>query len=134
MTVAGDGKISDMTTHRERITNILGSLPEVELESGGEYDQHLGASVRRKRFAWFLDDHHGDGTVAVTCKAPTGVNETMVDSGPERYFIPTYTGPRGWIGIRLDIDGTDWDRVELVLAEAYRMTAPKSLVAQLDRR
>lgn len=57
----------------------------------------------------------------------------MVDSDPERYFIPSYTGPRGWIGLRLDIDDPDWDHVELALVETYRMTATKSLAAQLDQ-
>lgn len=121
-----------MTTSRERILGVLRSLPETDLETGGERDQHVGASVRGRRFAWYLDDHHGDGAEAITCRAPTGVNESMVEADPERCFVPSYTGPRGWVGIRLDIEGVDWDRVELSLVEAYRMTAPKSLVAQLD--
>lgn len=124
--------VTELTTPRERIRSILDTLPEAQIETGGEHDQHLGASVRKKRFAWYLDDHHGDGVVAITCKAPAGVNVSMVESDPERYFIPSYNGPRGWVGIRLDVDGGDWDRVELSLVEAYRMTAPKSLVAELD--
>ena len=120
-----------MATSRDRILNIFNSLPEITLDSGGERDQHLGASVRKKRFAWYLDDHHGDGLIAITCKAPPGVNDAMVESDAGRYFIPSYTGPRGWIGIRLDVDHVDWDRVELSLVEAYRMTAPKSLASQL---
>lgn len=137
----GDGEVAcarqwwknvGMPTSRERILGIINALPEVEIEIGGERDQHFGASVRKKRFAWYLDDHHGDGTEAITCKAPPGINESMVDSDPQRYFIPSYTGPRGWIGIRLDIDQIDWDRVELSLVEAYRMTAPRALAAHLD--
>lgn len=122
-----------MAASRKQILAIFNSLPEVELQSRGDRDQHLGASVRNKRFAWYLDDHHGDGSAAATCKAPAGVNETMVEGDPARYFIPSYTGPRGWIGIRLDTDNVDCDRVELGLVEAYRMTAPKSLARQLGR-
>lgn len=122
----------DMSTSRERILDVLNSLPEVDIETGGESAQHLGVSVRKKRFAWYLDDHHGDGIAAITCKAPDGVNKAMVDSDPARYFIPSYTGPRGWIGIRLDVANIDWDRVEMSLLDAYRMTAPKSLARQLD--
>jgi hypothetical protein len=55
-----------------------------------------------------------------------------VDADPQRYFIPSYTGPKGWVGARLDVDNVDWDQVELIIVEAYRMTAPKSLVAQLS--
>lgn len=123
-----------MPSSRERVLSIFDSLPEVEVDVGGERDQHVGASVRRRRFAWYLDDHHGDGIIAVTCKAPAGANESMVDSDPERYFMPSYMGARGWIGIRLDVDGTDWDLVALSLVEAYRTTAPKSLAAQLEER
>lgn len=121
-----------MPTSRQRILRVLDALPEVDVEVGGERDQHLGASVRKKRFAWYLDDHHGDGMVAITCKAPDGVNASMVGLDPVRYFIPSYSGSRGWIGIRLDVDDIDWDRVELSLIDAYRMTAPKSLARQLD--
>lgn len=121
-----------MPALRERVLSLLDALPEVDIEVGGERDQHRGATVRKKRFAWYLDDHHGDGTIAVTCKAPEGVNTAMVKEDPVRYFLPSYTGPKGWIGMRLDVDHIDWDRVELSIREAYRITAPKSLVRQLD--
>ncbi len=121
-----------MSTSRERIINIFKALPEVDLEVGGERERHLGASVRKRRLAWYLEDHHGNGDVVITCKAPDGVNTAMVDSDPDRYFIPSYTGPRGWVGMRLDVDDIDWDRVELCVRDAYRMTAPKSLARQLD--
>ena len=120
-----------MATDRDRIKNILESLPEVVLETGGDRDQHLGASVRKKRFAWYLDDHHGDERVSITCKAPPGVNQTMFDADPDRFFIPSYTGPRGWVGIRLDVEDPDWDQIDEALVEAYRMTAPRSLLARL---
>lgn len=121
-----------MMTLKDRVLRLFGSLPEVEIEVGGERDQHRAASVRKKRFAWYQDDHHGDGMVAVTCKAPEGVNTAMAREDPERYFIPSYTGPKGWVGMRLDVENVDWDRVELTFREAYRMTAPKTLIRQLE--
>lgn len=120
------------TETEQRIRRILDALPEVQIEIGGERDQHLGATVRKKRFAWYLDDHHSDGVVAITCKAPPGLNTTMVPSDPERCFLPSYTGSRGWIGIRLDVDDVDWNQIELSLVEAYRIVAPKSLLARLE--
>jgi hypothetical protein len=36
------------------------------------------------------------------------------------------------VGLWLDLPQTHWPEVEALLAEAYRMTAPKSLVAQLS--
>lgn len=121
-----------VTDTRERTRQILDTLPEVQIEAGGEHDQHLGASIRNKRFAWYLDDHHGDSRIAITCKAPPGVNEAAVNSDPVHFFLPSYTGPKGWFGIWLDTDDVDWDQIGLSLVEAYRMTAPKSLTAQLD--
>ncbi|MGB5951204.1 MAG: hypothetical protein WBG57_01685 [Ornithinimicrobium sp.] len=87
-----------MSTSCDRVLNMFKALPEVDIQVGGERDKHLGASVRKRRLAWYLEDHHGDGAVVVTCKAPAGVNTAMVDSDSERYFIPSYTGSRGLSG------------------------------------
>jgi hypothetical protein len=111
---------------RAQLVEICHTLPDVV--SGGE--QHIGFEVRKKRFAWFLDDHHGDGRVAVVCKAAPGRNTALVDEDPDRFFIPSYVGARGWVGIRLDVDDVDWDRVEELVLDSYRMTAPKRLVLQ----
>ncbi|HTO01139.1 MAG TPA: MmcQ/YjbR family DNA-binding protein [Microthrixaceae bacterium] len=86
----------------------------------------------KKSFVMFHDDHHGDGRLAIWCKAEAGVQGQMVDTEPDRYFVPAYVGPRGWIGLRLDID-VDWDEVEMVITDAYRCVAPKRLLAELDQ-
>ena len=51
----------------------------------------------------------------------------------ERFFRPPYVGGRGWIGLRLDIE-PDWDEVASIVDDAYRLIAPKKLVAQLPPR
>lgn len=85
----------------------------------------------KKTFVMFLDDHHGDGRLALWCAAPAGVQAELVEQDPERFFRPPYVGHRGWIGVRLDRD-LDWDEVAGVCEDAYRQVAPKRLVAQLD--
>jgi hypothetical protein len=55
----------------------------------------------------------------------------LVGANPERFFVPPYVGPKGWIGIELE-GGPDWDEVADLIEESYRMTAPKRLAAQLD--
>ncbi len=85
----------------------------------------------RKSFVMFLDDHHGDGRLAIWCAAPEGAQGLMVDAEPERFFVPPYVGHRGWLGMRLDVD-VDWDEVHAVIVEAYRCVAPKKLLALLD--
>ena len=85
----------------------------------------------RKSFVMFLDDHHGDGRLAIWYAAPEGAQGLMVDAEPERFFVPPYVGHRGWLGMRLDVD-VDWDEVHAVIVEAYRCVAPKKLLALLD--
>ena len=92
---------------RERLEQICRSLPEAVAEG----QQHVGFTVRGKRFAWLVDDHHGDGRVALHCKVPAGENGALAAAEPERFFIPPYLGPRGWLGVWLDTPEVDWDRV-----------------------
>lgn len=49
-----------------------------------------------------------------------------------RVWVPAYLGPSGWLGVDLDAS-TDWDEIDELLDASYRMTAPKRLVAELDR-
>ncbi len=118
-----------MTNALERVRRICTALPEVT-----ERLSHGAPTffVRdKKTFVMFLDDHHGDGRLALWCAAPPGVQDMLVAEEPERFFKPPYVGPRGWIGVRLDRE-VDWDEIEGIAEDAYRMVAPKRLVAQLD--
>ena len=87
----------------------------------------------KKSFIMFLNDHHGDGRLALWCAAPEGAQEAMVGADPERFFRPPYVGVRGWIGVRLDIR-PDWHEIAGIVEDAYRAVAPAKLVAQLDAR
>ena len=82
-------------------------------------------------FVMYLDDHHGDGRLALWVAAPPGVQGQLVGEEPERFFIPPYVGHRGWLGVRLDRK-PDWDEIGEIIVEAYRTVAPRKLVAQLD--
>jgi hypothetical protein len=103
------------------------ALPETEEK---EAWQTPTFRVRGKMFAMFADDHHGDGRVAVWCKAPVGAQEALVESDPEHFFRPPYVGPSGWIGVRLD-RRLDWDEIADLLREGWRVAAPKKLAAAL---
>ena len=87
----------------------------------------------KKTFVMFLDHHHDDGRLAIWCHAPPGVQGDLVDEEPERFFVPPYVGPRGWVGVRLDVN-LDWDEITGIVTDAYRMVAPKKLRAELDGR
>ena len=87
--------------------------------------------VRKRLFAMYADNHHGDGRVALWCNAPLGVREVLMAHRPEAYFVPPYVGVKGWIGMVLDHVGDDELREQV--AQSWAMVAPRKLVAALDR-
>jgi hypothetical protein len=114
----------------ERVRDVCLGLPEVsERLSHGSPAWFVRG---KKTFAMFLDDHHGDGRLALWCAAPPGMQEALVAGEPEVYFRPPYVGHRGWIGVRLD-RGLDFDAVAGVLEDAYACVAPKTLVERAGR-
>lgn len=70
---------------RSHVVEVCAQLPEVTVEDG----QHIGFAVRAKRFGWLLDDHHGDGRLALTCKAAPGENTALAEQHPARFFLPS---------------------------------------------
>ncbi|HEX4245103.1 MAG TPA: MmcQ/YjbR family DNA-binding protein [Acidimicrobiales bacterium] len=73
----------------------------------------------------------GEDREYATCKAPPGVQQMLVASDPERFFVPKYVGSKGWVGIQLGGD-PDWAEIAEIAEESYRLIAPKRLAAQLD--
>lgn len=114
---------------RKRVTVLCGELPEAAREDRGD---HTVYRVRGKVFAYFLDDHHGDGIVSVCVKAEAGENVDRARREPERFYLPAYIGPRGWFGVRLDRGRVDWREVTEVVRRSYCLTAPKTLVRKLE--
>ena len=88
--------------------------------------------MRKKTFAYFLNDHHGDGIVAVTCKVAPGDHTALASAQPDRFYIPAYIGPRGWVALRLDRGEVDWDEVTELVKDSYRRVAPKKLAAMVQ--
>ena len=109
-----------------RLSKICLALPETVREVHG---RHAGFLVKKKTFCYFLNDHHGDGIVAVTCKALAGDNAALAAAQPARFYLPSYIGPRGWVALRLDVGEIDWDEVGELVAVSYRLVAPKRLAA-----
>jgi predicted DNA-binding protein (MmcQ/YjbR family) len=110
-----------------RLRKICLLLPEaVEKPFAGHTAP--GFRVRDKFFA-MVSDHQGQ--VAVWCKAPPGAQEILTGADPRCFFVPPYLGPKGWVGVRLD-GSVDWNIVEDLILDSYRLTAPKRLAQQLD--
>jgi hypothetical protein len=58
----------------------------------------------------------------------------LTKHAPDRFHIPNYVGHLGWVGLWLDTPQVDWAEVEALLVGAYRLTASKKLIAELDAR
>lgn len=112
-----------------RITQIALELPEVSRRVHGH---HAAFLVRKKVFAYFLHNHHGDGIVSLAAKALPGDNTSLVASQPSRFYLPAYVGPRGWVALRLDRAKIDWTEVRDLLVGSYVLCAPKSLANLLN--
>lgn len=105
------------------------ALPEVT-----EKLSHSAPSwfVRKQFVMLWADGHHQDEFPHMWCAAPTGAQEEMVRSEPDRFFRPPYVGHRGWLGYRFDRGTIDWDEVAAICRDAYRTVAPKKLAALLE--
>ena len=113
------------------VREICLALPEVsERPSHGAPTFFVGG---RRSFATVWDDHHGDGRFALICAAPAGMQAALVETDPERFYVPAYVGHRGWIGIRLD-RGFDRDEITGILEDAYAEVAPAKLVEAAGRK
>lgn len=111
-----------------RVRDLALALPEAEekLSHGAP-----GFFVRGgKFFAYFSQDHHGNGITALLVKT-SGVEEQsqLIENDPDLYYRPPYFGPAGWIGIRLDTGSNDWVHIEEWLTRSWRASAPKRLAA-----
>ena len=114
-----------------RLRKLCLALPEAhEVEAWGEPTFR----VRNKLFAMYAapNNHHGGGRPAVWCKAAPGNQSLMVRAAPDRFFVPPYVGPSGWVGVWLDRN-PDWTEVRDLMCDSYRLIAPRKLQAALDQ-
>jgi hypothetical protein len=111
----------------ERIRAICLALPEAaEKPFGG----HTAPSYRVRDKLFVMT---GEDRTYLTLKAPRGVQKILVNSDPERFFVPKYVGSKGWVGVRLDLAAApDWGELAELMYESYCLTAPKRLVAQME--
>ncbi len=118
----------DPEAQRAHIREICLGFPETE--ELVQNPAHSAFLVNGKKFCYFLNSHHGDGVVGLTCKTLPGVQAALIDLDPERFYLPAYVARSGWIGMRLDIEPVDWAQAAQLLEEAYSAVAPKRLLKQ----
>jgi phosphoribosylglycinamide formyltransferase-1 len=123
---------ADTKKRLAKLVAIAESLPEAEAVVQGRRGEHRLLRAGKKSFAYYCFDHHGDGRVALWCKSTPGEQARLVAENPRRFFVPPYVGPKGWVGVRLDQRSVDWAEVAFLLRMAFRLSAPRKLVARLE--
>jgi hypothetical protein len=109
-----------------RLSKICLALPEASVEHEG---RHATFSVGKKAFVYFLDNHHGDATLAVCVRTPLARAQALVKKEPRRFCLPAYLGKRGWLGVRVEVARVDWNDIADRVNESYRDVAPKRLLS-----
>ena len=111
-----------------KISKMCSALPEAKREL---MNSHAAFTVRGRKFAYLLDNHHGDGILALCFRGAPGEQQMWIELDAKRYFRPAYIGAQGWVGLRLDIGAVNWPEVEARITASYRMAAPKTLAAKV---
>ena len=109
----------------DQLRSICLALPETEEKEA------WGDPTFRVRGKIFAMEKRGDGRISVWCKAPPGSQIVLVGADPARFFVPTYVGHKGWVGMRLDQE-PDWDEVSALVRRSYRLIAPKRLATLVE--
>jgi len=81
--------------------------------------------VRSKIFMMFSEEERN-----AWVKSTHDEQRALVAQDADTFFVPPYVGPSGWVGVRFA--GADREELRELLIEAWRMTAPKRLVASFD--
>jgi hypothetical protein len=100
---------------RARVQALALQLPGATCE---EAPRAATFRVKKKPFAYVLDNYHHDGKVSVCVRVPLAELARAVKRDPARYYSPQYFGPKGWLGIRAG-KSMDWEDVATRLCASY---------------
>ncbi|MEX2420772.1 MAG: MmcQ/YjbR family DNA-binding protein [Actinomycetota bacterium] len=81
--------------------------------------------VRNKIFTMF-----SEGEKDAWVKSTADEQQALIAMYPKTFFFPPYVGPSGWIGVHVAM--VDREEMFELVTEAWRLTAPKRVVAAFD--
>lgn len=111
-----------MGMRKDTVRKLALALPEsTELETWGQPTFR----VRKKIFVMF-----SDGEQEAWVKSTHDEQRALVQMDPKTFFVPPYVGPSGWVGVRFRT--VDREEMRELVTEAWRLTAPKRVVAAFD--
>ena len=121
--------MTDAPQPMERVGAMCLALPETTVRPAHGAPAY---QVRGKTFATVMDNHHGSGRTELWIKGAPGAQAEWVAADPEKYYVPAYVGPTGWIGVWLDRP-VDFSAVAELLVEGYLVQAGPRAAAAVDR-
>lgn len=128
------GREQDADWLHDQVNRLALALPQTHARpSHGAPGWRVGSEKTGKYFAHFSVQHHGSDAIGVLVKT-SGPDEleTLCEQQPDIYWKPAYWGASGWIGVRLNRAGVDWEHINEWLQRSWRSVAPKSLTKIMD--
>ena len=111
-----------------RLRALCLAFPEaVEKETFGRPTFRCG-----KIFAYFGQGQKGQSREASVQILPEA-DEREALLADLRFYVPSYIGPYGWVGLDLSVERPDWQEIAELLDSSYRRIAPARCLALLDR-
>ena len=110
-----------MAVRSERFHRVIDALAEVERAEGRDYTSF---SVRGKRFGYFWPP-----TQTVGLKQTISEQLALVAERPDVFEEQFTSGGFGWVVVYLE--GIEVDELSELVYEAWRLTAPEELVAEV---
>ncbi len=111
-----------------RLRALCLAFPEaVEKETFGRPTFRCG-----KIFAYFGQGQKDRPREASVQVLPAADEREALLADP-RFYVPSYIGAYGWVGLDLGDGNPDWQEIAELLDSSYRRIAPARCLARLDR-
>ena len=107
---------------KDTVRRFALTLPEAEERETWETATFR---VRSKIFMMFSEEERH-----AWVKSVHDEQRALVAQDADTFFVPPYVGPSGWVGVV--IHAVERGEMEELVTEAWRLTAPKRLLAAFD--
>lgn len=116
-----------------RLREVCLDLPEAQEKTSHGHPNFFTKKVFAVFGGLVKGDHYSDDYSQSVLFLPAS-DERQALMHDDRFFVPAYYGPSGWLGLDFRAAEPDWQEVAELVEDSYRNTATKRLVAQLDAR
>lgn len=111
----------------EKMKKLAAKLPEIDVAIDGF--GHTTFKVGKKSLVLIGGGENDKGSLSI--KADVDTQRALIKRGP--WVRTPYIGQHGWVTAWGDAK-LDWNEIAELLEDAYRASAPKRLVRQLEDR